>query len=312
MMHLENLPNWQRSTWNLFAGQRARAQVPHALLLSASPGMGLHDFSQHIIASLLCTQNNAGAACGACRSCISFAAQTHPDLYRIEPAKDRASIGVDAIRELSGQLAMTPQAGEYQVAVIEPAEIMTREAANALLKTLEEPAEQTVLILMSEQAGRLMPTILSRCQRLRLAQPDLQSVREWLGSYSKDQNAIQLAIELAAGAPQRAAEILSDGSLPAYREFCGQLARLGQAEFDRVSFAKTSAQNLSQFCDFYQQQLLSAQRQANHARAQNPTQILAIAEIDRQLQRLRYWPGTGIRIDLAVLRLLDMHAHAIS
>lgn len=312
MNPLSSLPTWQQAGWKQFARQRTQAHVPHALLLSASPGMGLHDFSQHIIASLLCTQNREGAACGSCRSCISFAAQTHPDLYLIQAAKDRASIGVDAIRELGGQLAMRPQAGDYQVAVIEPAEIMTREAANALLKTLEEPAEQTVLILMSEQAGRLMATILSRCQRIRLTPPEPQTVREWLTRISTDQDDIQLATQLAGGAPLRAAEMLSDGSLPAYREFCEQLKRLPRSDFDLVAFAKTAAQNIAQFCEFYQYQLLHAQRQANQPGTHDSAKILAIAEIDRYLQRLRYWPGTGIRVDLAVLRLLEMHVHAIS
>lgn len=312
MKPLDNLPPWQRTSWNQFAGQRVRGTVPHALLLSASPGLGLQDFSQHVIASLLCTQHQDGAACGSCRSCVSHRAQTHPDFYLVHPAKDRASIGVDAIRELSGQLAMTPQAGAYQVAMIDPAEVMTREAANALLKTLEEPAEQTVLILLSEQAGRLLPTILSRCQRLRLAAAEPHSVREWLGTFSNDREAISLAIQLAAGAPLRAAEMLSDGSLVAYSNFREQLARLPQADFDRLAFAKNSAQNLTQFCDFYQHQLLQTQRQAVHAGANAAKQILAIAEMDRYLQRLRYLPGTGIRIDLAVLRLLEMHAHAIS
>lgn len=312
MTALPSLPTWHHASWHQFARQRTQAHVPHALLLSASPGLGLHDLSQHVIASLLCTNNAGGAACGSCRSCVSFSAQTHPDLYLIQPAKDRASIGVDAIRELAGQLAMRPQAGDYQVAVIEPAEIMTREAANALLKTLEEPAEQTVLILMSEQAGRLMPTILSRCQRIRLTPPEPQAVRDWLARISSDQGDIQLAMQLAAGAPLRAAEMLSDGSLPAYRNFCDQLKQLGQSNFDLVAFAKASAQNIAQFCEFYQYQLLHAQRQANQPGTHDSAKILAIAEIDRYLQRLRYWPGTGIRVDLAVLRLLEMHVHAIS
>lgn len=312
MSQTDQLPSWQRAAWAQFAGLRTHDRVPHALLLSASPGTGLQDFSGQIIASLLCTQPVNGAACHRCRSCVSHAAQTHPDLYLVRPAKDRASIGVDAIRELSSQLSLTPQAGAYQVAVIEPADIMTREAANALLKTLEEPSAQTVLILLSEQAGRLMPTILSRCQRIRIAAADASMLRQWLGQYSQDPEAIALAAQLAGGAPLRAAEMLSDGSLAAYRSFREQLKRLAQPDFDQLAFAKFSAQNVAQFCDFYQFHLLQLQRRASRAEGDHTAQMLAFAELDRLLQRLRYLPGTGIRVDLAVLRLLEMHLHAIS
>ena len=311
MKQPQDLRPWQTTCWSQFAGHRSRGTVPHAWLLSASPGMGLQAFAQQVVASLLCTQHVEGLACGSCRSCISHTALTHPDLYLVQPAKDRVSIGVDAFRELSSQLGMTPQAADFQVAVIDPAEIMTREAANALLKTLEEPTAQTVLLLLSEQSGRLLPTILSRCQRLHLASADKASTRQWLSSYSDNQQAVELALELSSGAPLRAAELLTDGSLVAYGHFRDQIARLGQAEFDRLAFAKSSGQNLTQFCGFYQHLLVQAQREAVQTDA-NPEQILAIAEIDRQLQRLRYLPGTGVRVDLAVLRLLEMHAHAIS
>src|SRR5690606_19739146 len=108
-------------------------------------------------------------------------ADHHPDLHLVFPEPEKRTIGIEQIRELSEALSMKGFRGGAKAAVIEPAEAMTLAAANALLKTLEEPAAQTFLLLVSHQPHRLLPTIRSRCQVLAVAPPSEQEVAAWRG-----------------------------------------------------------------------------------------------------------------------------------
>jgi len=137
---------------------------PHALLITGLPNVGKGTLARALAQALLCT--DAQRPCGHCRACRLVAAGTHPDLRWVEP--QGGSLKVDQVRELTRQLALAPLEGTWQIAVLDRFELATPGAANALLKTLEEPPPSVILVLLAQQAEALLPTIVSRCQVLAL------------------------------------------------------------------------------------------------------------------------------------------------
>ena len=205
---------WQREAAATALADRAR--WPHALLISGPRGVGKRALALEFARSLLCeTPIAGGGACGVCASCRYVAAGQHPDLRLAEPVQvddDGVSkpvewIQVDAIRDLIEWTQLTSHRRVAKVAVIAPAERMNLSAANALLKTLEEPAPATYLMLVSAAPGRIPATVRSRCAVLQAPRPDAQSARAWLTAQGIDDADALLA--QSAGAPL-AAQALAD------------------------------------------------------------------------------------------------------
>jgi DNA polymerase-3 subunit delta' len=176
---------WHAEHWTRLQARRQRDALPHALLICGMAGLGKREFAQRFVQGLLCQQPQDDDACGHCRSCLLFAAGTHPDLVSLsfglrKDGVQRSEIVVDQIRELSARLAMSSQFGGWQVACIDPADAMNAAAANALLKTLEEPSAQTMLILLADAPWRMPQTIRSRCQRIEFHLPDEAQALAWL------------------------------------------------------------------------------------------------------------------------------------
>jgi DNA polymerase-3 subunit delta' len=171
-----SLMPWHAADWARLQARRERDALPHALLLCGPAGLGKRAFAQHFVRDLLCAHAQAGEACGQCRSCLLLEAGTHPDVVTLSFGlrKDgtlRTEIVVEQIRDLSARLAMSSQFGGWQLALIDPADAMNAAAANALMKTLEEPSARTMLILVADAAWRLPQTIRSRCQRVEFNLP---------------------------------------------------------------------------------------------------------------------------------------------
>lgn len=145
-----------------------RGRWCHAYLFAGPEGVG-KTMAARIFAQALLCQGGAqtGVPCGGCLSCRRFAQGTHPDFLELSPGGK--TIGIDAVRALQRGLAMRPGLSPRRVAVIEPAEAMTEVAQNALLKTLEEPPGASILLLVAHVAAGLLPTIVSRCQRVRFS-----------------------------------------------------------------------------------------------------------------------------------------------
>ncbi len=197
---------WQREA--LLAALAARAQFPHALLIHGPRGIGKHALALNLAQALLCESPTPnGVACGVCASCRYAHAGQHPDLMRVELAElsDEGeyeavdTITVDRMRTLIDFVQLSSHRQRAKVAVIAPADRMNPAAANALLKTLEEPPPSTYLLLVAERPSRLPPTIVSRCRRLPAPRPSADEARSWLvkqGVADAD-----LALAQAAGAP---------------------------------------------------------------------------------------------------------------
>jgi len=195
-----------------------RVTWPHAILIDGPRGIGKLPLARHFARALLCEDPQAGAACGQCPSCHYVNAGAHPDLRMVEPidvdedgvVKRLDEIPVKAIRSLIEWTQITSHRGMAKVAVIVPAEAMNPAAANALLKTLEEPPAATYLLLVAHQAGRIPPTLRSRCRRVPIGVPDPDIALAWLAKQDVTDAATVLA--QAGGAPLCALEIASQDS----------------------------------------------------------------------------------------------------
>ncbi len=187
-----------------------QGRLAHAFLLQGAAGLGKRALARHLVAALLCESRVAGAAaCGQCRGCTLLAAGTHPDSYAVGLAAnlrggERTEIVIDQIRDLCARLAQTSHRGGRRVACIDPADALNRNAANALLKTLEEPPPGVVLMLVADQSSRLLPTLRSRCRILEVRQPTAAEACSWLASQGINPEASAAALELAAGNPGEA------------------------------------------------------------------------------------------------------------
>ena len=142
-------------------------QLPHAILITSVSGVGLASVASSLCATLLCERDN-DLPCGECSSCSRVSAGTQGDYRWVEIAEGKASIGVDQIREAGDFVTKTAGYGSQKILVISDAEKMTTGASNALLKTLEEPQGNSLLVLLSQRTWLLPATIRSRCQTWRL------------------------------------------------------------------------------------------------------------------------------------------------
>ncbi len=202
--------------------------------------MGKARFARQLAASLLCEQSQAdGLACGKCRQCLLLAAGNHPDLRLLVPEEGKTQIGIDAVRELVAGNTLSVGEGAYRVFIIDPADSMGRAAANALLKTLEEPIEGTLIILLSARADRLPVTIRSRCQSLRFSLPTEQEAIAWLECNSQltPEDAVQL-LRLANGAPLRVPALIENGELGRHNRLLKDFVAIATGESSAVSLGE--------------------------------------------------------------------------
>jgi len=213
---------WHQNVWQMLRGSAAR--LPHALLIHGVAGIGKLALAERFAQFLLCeARAPAGDACGSCEACRWFVAGNHPDLRRVEPeasakqppaeagdepgsgtraSKPSAEIKVDQVRELADFLNIGSHRGRLRVALVHPAEDMNVHAANALLKSLEEPPSGAIFILVAHRPARLLPTIRSRCVALAVPVPERDQALAWLeGQGIKD--AVRW-LAFAGGAPLKA------------------------------------------------------------------------------------------------------------
>lgn len=202
--------------WQAESAQRLialRTQLPHAILLHGRAGLGKYQLAQAFVKLLLCESRDVAvnSACGICPSCHWFELGSHPDVHVLQPsAMDDADdvgtdrkksewISVEQIRQAKTFLQFSSHRNGLRVVLAYPAEALNAAAANALLKTLEEPPVNSLLVLVSHQASRLMPTILSRCHQLRLQLPEAALALDWLTAQGVKEPG--LCLGLAAGSP---------------------------------------------------------------------------------------------------------------
>jgi DNA polymerase III subunit delta' len=204
---------WHTQTASALLARKGR--LPHALLFCGREGIGKLAFAEFVAAALLCERAGAGGgACGKCASCGWMGQGSHPDLRRLRPEilsespdpeespekkKPSLEIKIEQVREIAGFIALTSHHGGAKLVLIHPAETLNVNAANALLKNLEEPPPETYFLLVAHRWHQLLPTIRSRCERVMLPAPDLDTARRWLAQQRVPD--ADLALAQAGGAP---------------------------------------------------------------------------------------------------------------
>jgi DNA polymerase-3 subunit delta' len=191
----------QRLKSSLLAGR-----LPHSLLIVSVPGLGAEQLANWTAALALC-ESRTERPCGVCPSCALLRSDSHPDYHPVRLEEDAKQIKVDQIRELIGSLALKSYRGGYKVGIIEGAEALNPNGANAFLKTLEEPSADTLLIIIARPTHRLPATIASRCLRLALRPPLHEVSTAWLNAHGSPGHNWEAALALAGGAPLLALEL---------------------------------------------------------------------------------------------------------
>ena len=230
---------WQTTQWHYFCQQKTQQRLPHAIVLTGVDGLGKRALADQMVALVLCEQLDATEACGQCHSCQLFTAGNHPDHILIEPEETGKQIKIEQIRRLKDKQALTSTVSKWKTVIISPADNMNINANNSLLKLLEEPQKNTLLILVSSKPYRLPITILSRCQKLSLTSPEATVCVEWcLQQGGFDKATIEQILPTAKGAPLKVLELLEIDTLAIIQQLDIDFKTLLQGRANPVSLAK--------------------------------------------------------------------------
>ncbi|MDW8847517.1 DNA polymerase III subunit delta' [Erwinia sp. MMLR14_017] len=215
---------WLNQPYRQIISQHQAGRGHHALLLHSLTGMGEASLVWGISRWLMCQRRDGLKSCGACHACQLMQANTHPDWYRLEAEKGKSALGIDAVRSVTEKLYHHAQQGGAKVVWIPDAAQLTEAAANALLKTLEEPPKNTWFLLNSQQPAQLLATLRSRCFTFHLAPPDEAPGLQWLLKQRpiSEQDALT-ALRLSGGAPAAALDLLSEKRWAAREALCQAL-----------------------------------------------------------------------------------------
>ncbi len=227
--------------WHGEAAARLRqsmiaGSLPHALLFHGPEGVGKKSFAHAFAAALLCDEPSPeGEACRRCRSCRAFAAGSHPDWYVAggDSGGDKKTIGIDGVRELCGHLMLSPSFSSRRLAMIAPAEAMTIQGENALLKTLEEPPAGVHIFFVASRLGFVLSTVRSRCQSVFLPSPSSAEALAWLHRHGGGE-----CLELADGAPLKARDLAKEGAVEVRKSAFGEWHRLMTGRSTAAALAK--------------------------------------------------------------------------
>ena len=196
-----------------------RDSLSHAYLFHGQKYTGKFLTTTFFSSSILCQSSNKIKPCGSCSSCQQLKRNIHPDLTLLTPEEDKKNISIEQIRNLQHVLSLRSFLTSYKIAIIDNADSMTEAAANALLKTLEEPPPKTILILIAESLTNLPRTIVSRCQTIQFNVIATEKITNWLTSQGKSKREAQIIARYANGRIGKA-EILSsnDDILNSYKD----------------------------------------------------------------------------------------------
>ena len=278
---------WQAGQWQEIHNALQAGQLPHALMLSGSAGIGKDRFALALARLLLCHHSEAGTNCGSCKACELSRNQTHGDLRWLQPEGTSRVIKIDQVRSALAFCQKTASFGERKVLVIAPADTLNTNAANALLKCLEEPAAGTHIILVCQRPHSIPATVRSRCQQLVFPLPDTAEAAQWLAPIVGEAQGAGASdfLELAGGRPLLAQSLFLTDAGAALKARGAVLAELisGQVSASEASavFADVSLEELT---GFMIEQLEQRLRQAAH----NETHSGADSGVDRQASRAMF------------------------
>ncbi len=190
----------------------------HAYIFEGEKGLLKHSSARLFAAALSC-QNRAVSPCGSCPCCVGAKADTNPDIIYIDREKDKKTIGVDQIRRITEDVAVKPFYSDRKVYIINEGEALTPEAQNAFLKTLEEPPEYAVFIIVAEKSEVLLPTVLSRCELIHFPPVSDKIIERYIREkYPEAESRIPFLVKYCGGIPGNADDIINDETFEALRE----------------------------------------------------------------------------------------------
>lgn len=231
---------WLDASWERLADYRRRERLPHALLITGAAGLGKLALARAFANLVICRQPQDDAACGQCDACIQWRAGSYPDFHEITLEEDdkgrlRKRIVVDQIRDLSASVGLTARQGGWKVVLVQPADAMNANAANSLLKTLEEPPALSLIVLVTSRPASLLATIRSRCQQFAVPLPDEAAALAWLREAGIEQ--AEAALAYAGHAPLRARALAEAGFLRQRGEILKRIAAVQQRGASVVAVA---------------------------------------------------------------------------
>jgi DNA polymerase-3 subunit delta' len=299
---------WQERVYAQVASALEEGRLGHGLLLCGPANLGKRAVAERLAQRLLCRdRRDDGEPCGHCRACDLLRAGTHPDLNVVSfiPTKDgtklRTEIVIEQIRELSERMALTPQYGGAQIAILEPADAINHAACNALLKTLEEPHPGRYLWLVTANPMRLPATIRSRCQRIEFRLPPRDEALRWLATQGHASGAAKEALDAARGHPGLADAWLRGEGFALRRQVAADLDRLERGNAGALETAQAWV------ADEYAELRLRHAADLALARAAgltDPLRTRRLAAWFDSANRTRDLLRTTVRADLAVTELL--------
>jgi DNA polymerase-3 subunit delta' len=236
---------WQQNTVDNLLKLKNEQRLPHALLIEMRTATDSRAFGWYLVTTLLCENPRSGQPCGECAACHAMQSNNYPDfsfttlLENERTHKLNKDIKIDQIRKLIHLMSLTNSLGSGKVALIYPAEKLNQSSANALLKTLEEPSSDTVLILLTHNSGRLPITIRSRCQQWVVQNPEQAEAQNWLESQGLQAAEAAEYLDLAQQDAQLASELFKHGFKTQYDRFIELLDKYQSDQIDVVTMAQS-------------------------------------------------------------------------
>jgi len=306
---------------------RDRQRLPHALLFAGPKGLGKNAFAAWLAQFLLCANSSDnGKACGHCQGCRLFAAGSHPDLHVVQPeavyktsdtllaqyalryspadkskeSKDSTMIRIDQIRSLIEAAQTRPQIGACTIMLLSPADTMNTNAANSLLKLLEEPPPDSYLILVADRPARLPATIRSRCTLAEFRIPPADDALAWLQTRGLSGANAGLLLELAGGTPLAALALAESGFLDQRTALLDDMEKLASGQADPLACAARWKPLGAERCLLWLQGWLSdlivTAMQSGAARLRNPDLGARLQALEKRLdlkQLFQFSEGVG-------------------
>ena len=265
-MLLPWLERYQQQLNRLLATQ----QLAHGILLTGPSGIGKHQLAQWLVASLLCTTEHK--PCGGCKSCLLFTAGNHADFLAVDSSGN--TVGIDAVRQLSQFMHGRPQQQPNKVVLVSDADKLTEAAANALLKTLEEPPQNSFIILYCRSGSALPATVISRCQQWQLAAEFSDDAKDWLRQQT-NKAVPDFLLTYCGGGPLKALALLESGAADQLQVALQHLTQYLQQQLSLTDCVKQLEQSegISQLLGWFLRQQLAP------SASQNPQRLLALHQL---------------------------------